>query len=255
MENNAENRNKKINWAIIVPIIIAIIAVAIFVYLDYQKSKPGSQNPPGSSITEEYKPKPVSRTENPRRTEELKNVDKYGCAGPATIEPIVVKNPDTLWEIPKDGTSRTISLGKYKIRNAARTVLDIPKLWLYFFSDKLSTREDKVYALESSYVSKMTLVVNGYEKEIKLGGPEYMLIELADYPLGDIYPYDQETYLEFEVLIELKCNNFKNKTCLSNENKSLKFLDGADITPMFKIFAVGCQEFDKDITIDAKFSY
>ena len=245
MENNIENRNKKINWAIIVPIIIAIVAVAIFVYLDYQKSKQGSQNPPGSSISEEYKPEPVSRTENSKRAEGLKDVEKYGCASPATIEPIVVKNPDTLWEIPKDGTSKTISLGKYKIRNAARTVLDIPKLWLYFFSDKLSTREDKVYALESSYVSKMTLIVNGYEKEIKLGGPEYMLIELADYPLGDIYPYDRETYLEFEVLIELKYNG----------NKSLEFLNGADITSMFKIFAVGCQEFDKDITIDAKFSY
>ena len=101
----------------------------------------------------------------------------------------------------------------------------------------------------------MTLVVNGYEKEIKLGGSEYMLIELDNYPLGDIYPYDEETYLEFEILIELKCGNLQNGTCLSNGDESLEFLDGADISPMVRIFAVGCQEFTHDISIDAEFSY
>jgi hypothetical protein len=248
------NKSKKINWAIIAPIILAIIVAIIFIYLDYLK--PGDNpNLPNNSTSEEYKPEPISLKNNPRRTEELKDPSRYGCASPATIEPITTKSPDTIWNIPKDGNANVISLGKYKIKNPARTILDITKLWLYFLSDKLSTREDKVYALEKSYVSKMTLVVNGYEQEIKLGGTEYMLIELPDYPLGDIYPYDRETFLEFEILIELKCSNIQNGICLSNENKSLKFLDGADITSMFKIFALGCQEFDKDIIIDAVFSY
>lgn len=252
MEDNIENKNKKINWAIIVPVIVTVIIVIIFGYLSYRKTE---NNPPAPPISEEYKPEPVSKKDNPKRAEEIKNISIYGCAGPQTIEPTITKNPDTIWVIPKNGESNIISLGKYKIKNPANTILDINKLWLYFFSDKLSTKEDNVYALEKSYVSKMTLVVNGYEQEIKLGGTEYMLIELPDYPLGDIYPYDRETFLEFEVLIELKCGNIKNGVCLSNENKSLKFLDGADITSMFKIFALGCEEFDKDIIIDAKFSY
>lgn len=248
------NKNKKINWAIIAPVILAIVVAAIFIYLDYRK--PGDDpNPPNNSTSEEYKPKPVSLKDNPRRSEVITDFSKYGCASPATIEPTITKEPDKIWTISKDGGSNVVSLGRYKIKNSVNTILDIRKLWLYFFSDKLSVREDNVYALEKSYVSKMTLVVNGYEQEIKLGGTEYMLIELSDYPLGDIYPYNRETFLEFEVLIELKCNNLQNGTCLSNENKSLEFLDRADISPMFKIFALGCQEFDKDITIDAEFSY
>lgn len=248
------NKTKKINWAIIIPAIVALIIVAVFIYLDYKR--PGDDNspiPPSSS--EEYKPEPVSLKDNPRRAEAITDISKYGCASPATIEPTITKEPDMVWAIPKNNESRTISLGRYKIKNPVRTVLDIRKLWLYFFSDKLSDREDGVYALEKSYVSKMTIIVNGYEKEIKLGGSEYMLIELPDYPLGDIYPYDRETFLEFEVLIELKCSNIQNGVCLDNEGKSLEFLDGADITSMFKVFALGCQEFDKDITVNAEFSY
>lgn len=248
------DKSKKINWAIIAPAIVAVIIVAVIIYLDYRRTgDDNSPTPPSNS--EEYKPKPVSLKDNPKRAEAITDISKYGCASPATIEPIITKEPDKIWTIPKDGSANVVSLGKYKIKNLAYTVLDIRKLWLYFFSDKLSTRDDKVYALEKSYVSKMTLVVNGYEQEIKLGGSEHMLIELSDYPLGDIYPYDRETFLEFEVLIELKCSNIQNGTCLSNKNESLKFLDGADISSMFKIFALGCQEFDQDITIDAEFSY
>lgn len=251
--NNIEEKSKKINRPIVAFLVIIVIAAAVFLYVDYQKTKNNSQNPPISG--EEYKPKPISRDDNPRRAEAIKDNSKYGCASPDTIKPIITKEADKTWTIPKDGTTKTVSLGKYKIKNPIYTTLDIPKLWLYFSSDELSDRDDKVYSLEKSYISKMTLVVNGYEKEIKLGGSEYMLIELADYPFGDIYPYDKETYLEFEVLVELKCSNIQNGTCLSNADQSLKFLDGADISPMFKIFAVGCQEFTDDIVVDAEFSY
>ena len=44
--------------------------------------------------------------------------------------------------------------------------MDVPKLWVYFKSNKLSDRDDDLYSLEQSYVSKMNLVVNGYKKEI-----------------------------------------------------------------------------------------
>ncbi len=261
LNNNQEDKSlstilgagKKINWPVIIMLVIIIIAVIIFLYLDYKKTENNNSN---ETITgEEYMPEPISRNDNPRREETIKDNSKYGCASPATIEPLITKEADKTWIIPKDGTIKTISLGKYKIKNPIYTLMDIPKLWLYFMSDKLSNRDDKVYAPENSYVSKMTLIVNGYEKEIKLGGSEYMLIELDNYPLGDIYPYDKETSLEFEVLIELKCQNIKNGVCLGNNEKSLDFLNNADISPMFKIFAVGCQEFTHDIIVDAEFSY
>jgi len=242
--------NDKINWAIIVSAIIAIIVVVIFIYVDYQKKKHEADNNP--SITEEYKPQPISAKDNPRRSETITSLSQYGCASPATIEPEIIKNPDSVWRIPKDGSSNTISLGKYKITNSQYTILDIPTLWLYFFSDKLSNRDDKMYALESSYVARMKIIVNGHEKEIKLGGPEYMLIELPDYPLGDIYPYDRKTILEFEVLIELKCNNYQKGICLSNNNQKLDFINNTDVQAQFRIFAIGCQEFTKDIVVDSK---
>jgi hypothetical protein len=245
--------SKKINWPIIISLIVIVIVVAVLLYVDYKKTENNAPNPPISG--EEYKPEPISRDDNPRREEIIKDSSKYGCAGPDTINPAITKEADKTWTILKDGTTKIVSLGKYKIKNQANMTLDVPKLWLYFVSEKLSDRDDKVYSLEKSYVSKMTLVVNGYEREIKLGGSEYMLIELDNYPLGDIYPYDKETYLEFEVLVELKCDNLQGGECLGNNNNSLKFLDGADISPVFRIFAVGCQEFSNDIIFNAKFSY
>lgn len=252
-ELNNNFKGKKLNWPIIIFLIIIIIAAGIFFYIDYQKTKNNSQN----QITpeEEYMPEPVSRENNPRRAEAIKDNSKYGCVSPETIKPIITKEADTKWEIPKDDATKTISLGKYKIKNSIYTLMDVPKLWVYFKSNKLSDRDDDLYSLEQSYVSKMNLVVNGYKKEIKLGGSEYMLIELDNYPLGDIYPYDKATSLEFEILIELKCNNSKNGACLSNNDRSLEFLDKADILPQIKIFAIGCQEFTYDIIVDAEFSY
>ncbi len=253
MENLENSENKKINWKIILPLIAVLIIVGIFIYQDYRKNENNPGNPPTSQ--EEYRPVPVSKTDNPRRSEAIVDNSKYGCASPATIVPAVTKEANATWTIPKDGSTNTISLGKYKIKNPIYTLMDIPKLWLYFESNKLSDRDDKVYALEKSYVAKMTLIVNDQAQEIKLGGDEYMLLELDNYPLGDIYPYDKETVLEFEILIELKCEKIQGGECLGNNGKSLKFLDGADISPMFRIFAIGCQEFAHDIVVDAEFKY
>ena len=87
-------------------------------------------------------------------------------------------------------------------------------------------------------------MVNGHEREIKLGGDEYMFIELDDYPLGDYYPYENVD-LEFEFLVELEYDG----------KESLDYINGADIQAQIRIFAIGCQEFTKDIKTSAKFEY
>lgn len=236
------------NWQFIVPIILAIVIAGIFIYLDYRnKPEPNNEN----SVIE-YMPEPISPSENPRRAEDFNFASGYGCAGPQHLPGITVKEPNSVWDIKSDGTATRISLGKYKIEAPAKTVFDITKFWLYFFSGKLSEREDKIYALESSYVSRVFLNVNGYEKEVNLGGDEFMLIEL-DYPLGDLYPYDRKVVLEYEFIIEMKCKTVENGTCLDNAGNSLDYLNEAEIIPQIRLFATGCQEFDKDITIEASF--
>lgn len=250
----APEGKKKTRWQIILPVILAIIIVGIFIYLDY-KNRPPKPTPPNNNQSV-YKPKPISPSENPQRTEPLTpdQLIHYGCAGPDHLEAKTLKQPDSIWEVKKSGETTKVSLGKYKITASKDTIFDIKKLWLYFFSEKLGREEDKFYALESSYVSRMLLVVNDYEKEIKLGGDEYMLIEL-DYPLGDLYPYDKEAVLEYEFIIELKCKNIKNGECLDNNNQSLDYVNNATIISTIRLFALGCQEFDKDITIESKFKY
>ena len=136
-----------------------------------------------------------------------------------------------------------------------RTVIDVNKIWLYFMSNALSKRDDRWFGLESSYVSGMTLSVNGYDQEIKLGGDEYMFMEITGYPLGDWYPYVQERYVEFEIFITLKCKNIKDGKCIDNENKSLDYLKNADIKPNIRLFATGCDPFTVDITADATIQY
>lgn len=245
-------QKRKIKLGVIIPIIIAIVIVGAAVYLDYQKNRPE----PTPSDTQEIEfvfPKPVPVSENPDRAQQIKPDKYWGCASPATIEPIIIKPSDSDWIIDKTGQKTTISLGKYRITNKAKTILEIPKLWLYFFSDKLSNRDDKIFGLEKSYVLGVKLIVNEQEKEIKLGGDEYMFIELDNYPLGDLYPYDKNIGLDFEFLIELQCKNVKNKVCLDNQSKSLGYLNGADIKSQIRIFAIGCQEFTYDMSIEGKF--
>jgi hypothetical protein len=241
---------KRINWQIIIPIIIAVILVVVFLYLDY-RDRPKEEiieQIPESKIT-----KPLSPSENPGRKEQLN--PGLGCAGPSNIEPIILKQSDTDWLISKDGEITTISLGKYKINAPANLVFDIPRLWLYFFSNKLSNREDSLYGLEKSYTSRIFLMINGYERQLNLGGSDYMFVELDDYPLGDLYPYNRETALEFEFLIELKCENLEKRNCFDNQGKVLDYIDNADIRAQIRIFAVGCQEFTNDVVIDANFQY
>lgn len=244
---------KKINLEIIIPVIIAIIVVAVFVYLDYRNKASQPETPIKEDETEVYKPKPIPRSENPRRGELLD--PRLGCAGPQHIKPPLLKEPDGEWLIRKDGEITTVSLGKYKITAPVNLVFDIPKLWLYFFSETLSDREDGLYGLEQSYTSRIILMVNGYEREVRLGGDEYMFIELSDYPLGDLYPYDREAILEFEFLIELKCKNLEDGTCLDNSGKPLDYINNTDIKTQIRIFARGCEEFTNDIVTDGKFRY
>lgn len=258
-ENNEKNvidneKKKKFNWQIIIPIIVAIAVVAVFLYLDYKKETVSPEEPNnGQQIEEPIKPKPISPSENPRREEQLD--PRLGCASPANIEPETLKEPDKEWIIDKKGETIRVSLGKYKITTPVNLVFDIPTLWLYFFSEKLSEREDAFYGLKSSYTSRIILAVNGYERQIRLGGSEYMFVELSDYPLGDLYPYDKEVVLEFEFFIDLKCKNFENGACLDNEGQALDYINGADIQSQIRIFAVGCQEFSNDLLIESVFKY
>lgn len=231
---------KKINWQIVIPIIVAIIVVAVFVYLDYQKQAEQSGDEEDILLN---RPIPISPSENPRRGEQLS--PSLGCAGPPVIEPEIIQKADSDWLIDKNGKATTVSLGKYRINVPKDLVLDVTKLWLYFFSNKLSDREDGLYGLEKSYTSKIVLIVNDHERELNLGGDKYMFIELDDYPLGDLYPYDKKSALDFEFLIELKYDS----------KESLDYLDGADIRSQIRIFATGCQDFTKDLEINAEFKY
>jgi hypothetical protein len=246
------DEGKKAKWQIIVPIIVALIVVAVFIYLDYtrntEQTEPNNENP-----TELYKPEPVARSKNPRRSEELSSM-LVGCAGPPHIKPETLEAPDNEWIIKKDGII-TVSLGKYRITAPVDLVFDIPKLWLYFFSDTLSDREDALYGLESSYTSKIVLIVNDFERKLNLGGDKYMFIELDDYPLGDLYPYDKETTLDFEFIIELECKNLENGACLGNNGEALDYINNADIRSQIRIFAFGCQEFSNDMVIDSVLLY
>lgn len=245
-------QKRKIKLGVIIPIIVAILIVGVAIYLDYQKNKP-EPSPVDEQEVEFVFPKPISPSENPSRAQEI-HPDKYwSCASPATVEPITIKPPDSNWIVDKTSQKATISLGKYRITNKAKTLLEIPKLWLYFLSEKLSNRDDKLYGLEKSYVSGAKLIVNEQEREIKLGGDEYMFIELDNYPLGDLYPYDKNIGLDFEFLIELQCKNVENGNCLDNQGQPLDYINRADIESQIRIFAIGCQEFTHDIFIQGKF--
>lgn len=199
--------------------------------------------------------KPIKPTENPARQEPLDQKLGYGCGGPGSFKPETTKSADTIWTIKKDGSETKVSLGKYKMPLLERTVIDVNKIWFYFMSNALSKRDDRWIGLESSYVSGMTLSVNGYDQEIKLGGNEYMFMEITGYPLGDWYPYVQGRYVEFEIFVTLKCDNVKDGKCLDNKNKPLDYINNADIKSNFRLFATGCEPFTVDITADATIKY
>ena len=198
---------------------------------------------------------PIKPTENPLRQDSLDAKLGYGCGGPGSFKAETITQPTSEWVIKKDGSEKKVSLGKYKMPLAERTVIDVNKIWFYFLSDSLSTRDDKWFGLESSYVSGMALSVNGYEQEIKLSDDDHMFVELTGYPLGDWYPYIQERYVEFEIFVKLRCKNIQDGKCLDNDGKPLDYLNNADIKSNIKLFATGCEPFTVDITTDAELKY
>lgn len=179
---------------------------------------------------------------------------QYNTVG--SLEFVTEKQPDEVLEITKDGEKRMISLGKFRLPLEAYTLLRIPKFWLYFSSEALSDRDDKLYGLEDSYLSRMILKVGEQSREISLGKTgEHAFIELDDCPLGNIYPLNRETEMNFEILLEIGCNNFKDGACLNNEGKPLDYLNGADLTAIIRLFAISWQDFTKDISIPLHFKY
>jgi hypothetical protein len=257
-EADIQPTNKKSKWYVIVPIIIAVVFAAILFYFDSKKNSPENNQNPNVIPISDYNPKPITPAENPRRNESL--IAGIGCAGPEDLKTETLKQPDAIWEIKKSGEVTTVSLGKYRLYAPEKKIFDIPKFWLYFYSEKLGREDDGLYGLESSYVSNIRLIVNGYEQKLNLGGDEYMFIEI-DYPLGDLYPYDKAANLEYEILVDLKCKNVKDGECLGNNGKSLDFLNDMGVIPSLRTFAVGCQEFNSgelekgDLEVSAKFKY
>ncbi len=148
----------------------------------------------------------------------------------SSLDFVTTKEPDKTWLISKDQKKRTFSLGSYKLHMEKNTFLRIPKIWIMFKSDSLSDREDKMYGLENAYLLKMLFRKDSETKEINLGkSGEYMLIELADYPLGNLSPQESESDFEFEIVVELVCNNLQNKECLDNQGKPLDYINNHDI--------------------------
>lgn len=173
-----------------------------------------------------------------------------------SLDFVVTKEPNQTWLISKDRTKRTVSLGSYKLPLEKNTFLRIPKIWIIFSSQALSNRDDKIYGLEDSYLSKIFIRKDSEVEEIGLSkSGEHMFLELADYPLGNIVPLNYESDFEFEILVELNCNNFQNRECLDNQGKSLDYINKADIQAQIRVFAISAQEISKDILVNAQFKY
>ena len=220
-----------------------------------QKPTPAPDKPCKGALPATSTGEPINPKNNLARAIPLDGKLGYGCSGPGSFRPELIKEPDSIWNINKDGTETIVGLGKYKINLLERTVVDVKKIWFYFTSNELGRAEDKWYGVESSYVSGMIFSVNGYKKEINLGGDEYMFIELVDYPLGDFYPYLKSQYVEFEILVKVKCKNIQNNQCIGNNGNSLDYINNADIQTQFRIFALGCEDFTVDLSSSAKLKY
>lgn len=168
----------------------------------------------------------------------------------SSLDFVTVKPADETLLISKDQQKRMFSLGKFKLPLETYTLLSIPKLWLYFNSDALSDRDDKLYGLEDSYLSKIIIKAGNQSQEVSLGkSGEHMFIELDDCPLGNIYPVGHETEANFEILLEIGCSNFKDGVCLDNGGEPLDYLNGADLTAIIRLFAKSYQNFTQDISI------
>lgn len=261
-------KNSKINTPITLAI-IGILAIGVIFFL----TKPVGEEPqlpsqPANvSDNTESEPQPNPRPQpnpqpQPQPAEPLEGCKEikydpdvdYNFVG--ALDFVLEKPVAQFLEIKKDQEKTLFSLGRFKLPLETNTVVAIPKLWLYFFSEKLSNREDKMYGLEDSYLSRILVKVGDKTKEINLGKSDtHSFIELTDCPLGNIYPVNYESELTFEILLEIGCNNFQNNACLNNENKSLDYINDADLTAQIRFFAISFQELTKDISILTKFKY
>ena len=195
----------------------------------------------------------------------LGNELQAGCQRPeysADIEYDFLSSLDVIIEEPTDKVleiekgKKLFSLGKFKIDLAPYSVLRIPKLWLTFFSEELSEREDNLYGLEESYLSKVIIKRGKEMKEVDLGGGgKYYFLELVDCPLGNIEPVDKKTTFDFEVLLEIGCNNIVEGECLDNKNEPLDYIDGVELSARFRVFVESYQDFTKDIFVSTSFGY
>jgi hypothetical protein len=235
---------------ILIPTIIAlgiIILIIVAVLILIKKPQPSGSMP---------KPQPnfdVWETCKQMRYD-INKQDQYNFLGALDF---VEETPHTeIIEIKPTPEKQLISLGKFTLNLEPNTVLVINKLWLYFSSEKLSDRDDNLYGLEDSYLSKIIIKKGNLTQEIKLGDTgEHSFIELDNCPLGNIYAVDYATQIDFEIMLEVGCNNLKDGVCLDNNGKPLNYIDGADLTAQLRLFAASEEAFNKDISIPMKFKY
>lgn len=227
------NNNRKIVIPIIMVLIGVLVVTAVILLL---KVQPEESSPEGcASIV--YEP----------------NID-YNFVG--SLDFTLEKQTSEFLEIKAGRKNKLFSLGKFTLNLEPNTVLKIPKLWLYFFSEKLSDREDGLYGLRDSYLSNIILKTGSKTQEINLGrSGEHSFIELVDCPLGNIYPVDKETELDFEFLLEIGCNDYQDGVCLDSDGKSLDYIDGADLLAKVRLFVESFQNFTKDIIASTSFEY
>lgn len=257
-------KNPKISTPIAF-IIIGVLAIVVIFYSVRFKIEPQFLSEPFQQIPVDnpddvgqvkLKPKlqPEENLEEGCKEVEYNPDIDYNFAG--SLDVVIEEPAVEFLEIKKDKQKRLFSLGKFKLNLEPNIVLRIPKLWLYFFSEELSDREDNLYGLEDSYLSKIILKRGEKAREVKLGkSDEHSFLELMDCPLGNIYQVDYETTLIFEVLLEIGCNNFQNGKCFDNKGKPLDYINGADLLVQLRLFAVSAEEFSKDISIPLKFKY
>lgn len=262
-------KNPKIFIPIIVILIGVLVVGVVFVLIEVLNKQPEPQ--PGPTVPDGSEPRPDDSGQKPNPQPKPKpqpnenpwegckeiiydpNVD-YNFMG--TLNVVQADSPAQFLEIKKDQEKRMFSLGKYKLPLETNAALRVTKLWLYFFSEKLSDREDNLYGLEDSYLSRIVLKVGNKSKEINLGrSGEHSFIELSDCPLGNIQAIDYETELTFEILLEIGCNNFKSGECLDNDGKPLDYIDGAELTAQMRFFAISADEFYNDLSVSTKFKY
>ncbi len=262
-------KNPKINTPITL-MIIGILAIGtMFLLTKLANQEFSSPYQPSANVSGQPDPNPQPTANQPQAGQSQPQPDELleGCKeityDPAVdynfvgaLDFVLEKPAAKFLEIKKDEDKRLFSLGKFKLSLEPNTVLIITRFWLYFFSEELSDREDKMYGLEDSYLSKIIFKRGEKTKEVNLGrSGEHAFIELTDCPLGNIYPVNYKSEFEFEILLEIGCNNFQNNACLNNKGESLDYINNADLTAKIRLFAISFQDFTKDIFIPIKFKY